>query len=240
MSYKTKIFWKKLNINYVKTWSSYARFRMAKREFSFISKYLKISQPLKILDIGVGTGRILEHLIKSSSSHSKIYGIDYEQKMVEFCQKKFRNYKKIQDIKLCDISKKSFVFNNKFDFITAIRVLKYNKNWPDIIKRIKKILEKNGIFIFTMPNSISINRFVKHKIPIYRSSATELKTIMLKNNYKLLEISSFSKLPDICYDNCLRNNYLYVNLLIIAERVLEFFLGKVFLGRILFIAGKKK
>ena len=234
---KNKDYWNNLNINYSKMWEGRAQQEMSKREMSFINYFLEKSSPKKILDIGVGTGRILENYIRNSPPNSEIYGVDISDKMVKICQDKFKNEKGIRAIKVCDVSQKQISFDDDFDFITAIRVLKYNKNWPEILQKIYYQLNKNGIFIFTMLNNNSINRFFKSGIPIYRTTKKELKSIFKKIGYDILEIRSFTKVPDFFYK--FSNNLLYVKLLILAEGLLEKILGNTFLGRILFVAVKK-
>lgn len=60
---------------------------------------------------------------------------------------------------VCNISKDKLPFKRNFDFISAVRVLKYNKNWQEIIGKIINHLHNEGIFVFTMPNKNSLLRF---------------------------------------------------------------------------------
>jgi ubiquinone/menaquinone biosynthesis C-methylase UbiE len=242
MSNKKNIkYWNKIESSYRDQWVSYARQRMSDRETDFIKKYLKKNKPSKILDIGIGTGRILDNLIDNSTKKASIYGLDLTKKMVNYCKTKYSKNDKVKKLVVCDISKqKIFYAKDRFDLITAIRVLKYSRNWPEIIKNIYVNLNRNGLFVFTMPNYNSINRLVKHNIPVYRSTVKEIRSILNKNNYEILEIRGISKIPDIFYGNKLRNNKFYIYLLIKMEEILESILGKTFLGRMLFIACRKK
>jgi len=229
--------WDELAGNYSKTWKGYGKNEMNKREMEFIAKYLKKSNQNLLLDLGVGNGRILETLFENTKMNSEIYGLDVSSKMVAICKEKFKNIQKIKKLNTCDIANEAFPFNKNFDFITAIRVLKYNKNWREIINKIYKELNHDGIFVFTMVNSISINRFFKYKIPIYRTNIIELRRILLEYRFKILEIRSFTKLPDFFYDNS--KNEFFAKIVIFLEELLETIFGKIFLGRILFIAVKK-
>ena len=56
--------------------------------------------------------------------------------MVKICQKKFRGNKKIKEISVSDLSVEKLPFKDNFDFVTMVRVLKYNKNWPKMIEKI--------------------------------------------------------------------------------------------------------
>lgn len=236
----TKLYWNKIGDNYQGSWKGLAKQAMSDRELEIISNYLKLTAPENILDIGVGNGRILNILINDSSKNSKIFGIDISEEMIEYCQKIFKKNKKISKLSICNISKEPLIFKNKFDFVTAVRILKYNKNWRIIIKRVSKILNKNGVFVFTMPNYNSINRFVKHTIPVFRTTVSEIKKILIQNDLKLIKIRSITKIPDFFYNNQLKDNKFYVKFLISIEKLLELLLGKVFLGRMLFIICQKK
>jgi len=236
-NYVNRRHWDEAGANYSKSWESYGRREMSKNEMSFIVKYLKYTNQNSLLDLGIGDGRVLKTLSENTKINSKIYGLDISPLMVEICKEKFKDSQKIKELKICDIANEDIFFNNKFDFITAIRVLKYNENWRLIIKKAYNHLNSGGIFVFTMLNSKSINRFVKSTIPIHRTNVKELKEILTKSGFEILEIRSFTKLPDFFYN--ISKNKIFAKLVIFSEKLLEIILGKVFLGRILFIAGKK-
>lgn len=235
-----KIYWNKVGNNYQDSWNGLAKQAMSDRELGIINDYLKKNSPKNILDIGIGNGRILNLLINESSKNAKIFGIDISEDMVKYCQKIFTGNKKISKLSVCNISKESINFKNKFDFVTAVRVLKYSQNWPTIIKKVSNKLKKNGVFVFTMPNYNSINRFVRHTIPVFRTTVSEIKKILVQNNLQLIEIRSITKIPDVFYNCQLKNSKLYVKVLIFMEKLLELILGKVFLGRMFFIVCRKK
>lgn len=234
-----KTIWEKIGQRYNDTWSSLAKKKMSERELSIINHYLKRINPDKILDIGVGTGRILSNLVKNAPSNSKIYGLDISKKMITLCKNKFQNYGTVKSLKTWDITKDPLPFSGKFDLITAIRVLKYCPNWKKIISSLYKNISKRGLFIFTMPNYNSINRFVKHQVPVARSTVKELKTILKRFGFEIVEIKSITKIPDFFYNCRFSNNFFYVKILIFFESLLESILGKTFLGRILFITVTK-
>lgn len=228
--------WDELGSNYRKVWEGCGKNEMNKREMSFIMKYIKKTNQNLLLDVGMGNGRILETLLENTKINSEIFGLDISSEMVAICKEKFKNTQKIKDLKTCDIANETVPFNKCFDFITAIRVLKYNENWREIIKKLYKKLNHHGIIVFTMLNSRSINRFFKYTIPLYRTNVKELRKVLVEAGFEILEIRSFTKLPDLFYNN---SKYkLSAKLVIFLERLLETILGKVFLGRILFIAVK--
>ncbi|MBI2086110.1 class I SAM-dependent methyltransferase [Candidatus Daviesbacteria bacterium] len=229
--------WDKIGNSYNAFWESKAKQELSKKELGFINKYLKKTKNQYILDIGVGSGRIIENYLASPKVKG-IYGIDWASSMVNFCRNKFKNKKEIQEIAVCNISKEQFPFKNKFDFVSAIRVLKYNQNWQEVIGKAVNSLSSNGIFVFTMPNKNSFLRFTKPETSIYSTNKTELERVIQQQKGEIIQITSFMKLPDVFYD--ISDNKLYVSILLWLEQVLKIILGVTFLSRIFFIAVRKR
>lgn len=234
---KNRAHWEELGEKYDFAWQAPAKKMLSDKEISFINYYLAKVSGKKILDIGIGTGRILSKLIKNSPKESEIYGLDISPQMVRICKERFKKIKKIREIKVCDLSKQNLCYKDNFDFITAIRVLKYNKNWQEILKKVYDALEKDGTFVFTMLNRNSLNKFSRYPIPTYKTDPRAIKDLLGEIGFKILETKTFTRIPDFFYD--LSENRIYLKLLILSEKTLELLLGKVFLGRILFIAVRK-
>lgn len=230
--------WDNLNTRYSNVWVKRAKKALSEKETGFINTYLRKSKPSKVLDIGVGNGRILSNLIKSTPKGSRLYGMDISDQMVKICKEKFRKNPKVKKIIACDVSQIDKCFKEDFSFITSIRVLKYNKDWPKILKKIHLKLTSGGIFVFDMLNENSINRFFKYEIPMYRTNENDLRYVLEKTGFEILDMKSFSRLPDILYE--LSENDIYVSALLLTEKILSIVLGNTFLGRILFVAVRKK
>src|SRR3989344_9443107 len=118
--------WEQIGNSYNAFWRSKAKQELSKKELGFINRYLKQTKSKFILDIGVGSGRIIENYLANPEVKG-IYGIDWASSMVNFCRNRFKNNKRVQKIVVCNISKEYFPYKKKFNFISAIRVLKYNK-----------------------------------------------------------------------------------------------------------------
>ena len=206
-------------------------------ELGFINMFLTLKKPKNALDIGIGNGRILSNYLQNTRN-CLIFGIDIAAEMVNICKKRFLNNPSIVKLATCNFSKEAAPFNQTFDFITSIRVIKYNKNWPEMIKRISNSLNRGGIAVFDMPNKYSLNVFGRYSIPFYRTSKKELEAICKNNGLEILNIQSFTRIPDVFY--MLSNDSMYSRLIIYIEKLLGYILGNTLLGRIIFIAVKKK
>lgn len=233
---QTQKHWEKIGKSYNVFWKSKAKQELNINELGFINKHLEKTGGQYVLDIGVGSGRIIENYLNNPKI-KEIYGIDWAKVMVNFCRNKFKNDKRLKSIAVCDISKEKIFFNRKFNFISAIRVLKYNKNWREIIKKIAAALSEHGIFVFTMPNRYSLLSLTIPETAIYKVTQKEIEKVLYTETEMMVEVTAFSKLPDIFYD--LTDNNTYVKLILLVEKFLSKVFGDVFLGREFFIAIRK-
>ncbi|MDD4353349.1 MAG: class I SAM-dependent methyltransferase [Candidatus Nanoarchaeia archaeon] len=233
--------WNEIGENYNKNWEREPEKRLSKLELNFIILQLKEKNPKKILDMGCGTGRILHCLFKNSKANAKIYGLDYAQKMVDFCKRSFYptgTRSKIKAIFQCDFSNEELPKNLTFDFISAIRVLKYNKNWREIIPKIKNTLNPDGVFVFTMPNKVSASFFSNYGIQDCLTTRSEVKKLLIDQGLLLENTCSFSRLPRTFY-TFFNGSITYAKLILFIEKILGIFLGKTLFGKELFFVTRK-
>lgn len=230
---KDRRHWEKIACSYGAFWKSRAKQELSKKELNFINKFLAKTKGNYVLDIGVGSGRIIQNYLAQPFA-KEIYGADWAKSMVEFCRNRFRGDKRVKKIEVCDISKEKVFFGKKFDFISAIRILKYNSNWQKIVGRYIKSLAEGGIFVFTMPNKNSFLRFTLPETSIYSTTERTLEKVIQREKGEIIEITSFMKLPDVFYD--ISDNRFYVKILLWFEQILKKILGENFLSRIFFVA----
>jgi ubiquinone/menaquinone biosynthesis C-methylase UbiE len=101
-----------------------------------------------ILEIGIGGGRITEYLRCLSADYT---GVDYSEKMVEFCRQRFRDL----SLFVCDARNMSCFETERFSTV----IFGYNGidevNSTDrllILREIHRVLKRNGVFIFSSHN----------------------------------------------------------------------------------------
>lgn len=233
---KNKLHWEQVGKEYHRSWAGIAKAYLSRQETDFINRFLLPQKPRKILDIGIGNGRILANYLKFARK-SKIYGIDISESMVDVCKKRFSRDSGIAELAVCDFSKEKLPFLGKFDFVSSIRVIKYNKNWREMIGKIARLLKKEGEAVFDMPNKYSLNIFSFSDIAFFRSTKDELEDICQRYNLEILEMRSFTRIPDVFYS--LAKRRMWAGLIIGTETLLAKIFGKTFLGRILFLAVRK-
>ncbi|KKU88077.1 MAG: hypothetical protein UY16_C0014G0037, partial [Candidatus Gottesmanbacteria bacterium GW2011_GWA2_47_9] len=205
---RDKMHWENVGKGYGEFWKSTVKQELSTKELDFINRYLQKTQAKRVLDIGIGSGRIIVNYAQSTTVQ-RIDGIDWAQSMVDHCQKMFANEKRVKRLVVCDVSRSSIPFATSYDFITAIRVFKYNKNWPEIIRKIMQSVSTDGVFVFSIPNRQSVIRLGKPETYIYATTQEEIEAVVQANGAKILEITTFSRLPDVIYD--LSNHALYIS-----------------------------
>lgn len=236
-SQENKQHWNELGSSYSKAWFSKAKQFMAAREKGFIQKYFKKTTGNSVLDMGVGNGRIIDAILEVASPETKIDGLDISEKMIEVCTKKFANEARVNRLQLCDVSSSSICYDGPYSFITSIRVLKYNKNWQEMIKKTYAVLNKGGIYVFTIPNANSLNYFSNYYIKDYKTTYRELVAFLERTGFKVMEIRTFTRIPDVFYD--MSSNKIYVWVLTRTEVLLDFLFGPRLFGRKFFVAVQK-
>ena len=94
----------------------------------------------EIAEIGVGSGRISNNLLKYRPK--KIFGIE-PSSAIEVAKKNIKSSK----IKFLNIKGQDISFENKFDYVFSIGVIHHIPEYKEVLKKIQKSLKKNGKFI---------------------------------------------------------------------------------------------
>lgn len=116
---------------------------VAKRQFLslILDKYSSSVNRLKVLDVGCGTGAVMQFLIKKNF---ETHGIDPSEEALKYCAFKGLSVKKS--------SAEEIDFpENSFDIVFALDVLEHLENPELAVEEIRRVLKKNGVFIMTVP-----------------------------------------------------------------------------------------
>ncbi len=100
----------------------------------------------KILDLGCGTGIYAKILYRKGAI---VQGVDISEKEIEIA---IKENPKIE-FKLGNSEKLPYS-NREFDIVLAALVLEHLKNWSKTLKEVRRVLKKNGLFIFSMGNPV--------------------------------------------------------------------------------------
>jgi len=191
-------YWEVLGDKYGRGWSNQAQLAMSTRELAFIVRNAEEIEAHRVLDCGVGHGRILAALA-ACPPVSELAGIDIADAMIASCERRFATDKRFIGFSHCDISTENVPFKSGFDLITAIRVLKYSDNWPASLVRLLSVLRPEGRLVFSMPNRRSVNRLWKGHIHSTKTTHEILDAVVSAVGCRTVEIAGFSRLPDLLY-----------------------------------------
>ncbi len=191
--------WEGVGHAYTAEWEPPARSRLGDREVEFIANALRASPGRTALDVGIGSGRILAELL-ARTDDTMFYGVDIANAMVEASRRRFADEPRVRELVVCDVAREPIPFSQRMDFVSAIRMLKYNENWRDMVAKLTDRLTTGGVIAFSMANRDSLNR-VSRPYAISAGTATraDLEELCDRLSLTVLKMDGFTKLPHFVY-----------------------------------------
>ncbi len=229
-------YWESVGGRYNEGWDHPAMAALGRRELEFVAATLSRTAGRRVLDIGIGNGRIIDTVLARGGVES-VYGIDIAEAMVEVCRAKYAHDERVKGLAVCSLSTDPLPFDGEFDFVSAVRVLKYDEHWREVVSVVSARLRPSGMFLFTMPNRNSLNRYSRYPVPTFTASPEELVTVCAAAGLRVVETTSFSKIPSRVY--LLSRSHAYRDGVLAVERLLEASLGQATLGRELFVVAER-
>ncbi len=174
--------------------------RVEKEHFYYLAKQYLIKKLLKkfcprdlqILALGCGTGQEAKIL----SQFGQVTGLDGSQEAIRMCRQANLSAKggDFQRLVLYEIKNKLPFKNNSFDLICAFDVLEHLQYDQLIIKEIRRVLKRGGLFFFTVPAYqflySSHDRALQHQRRYNKKHILKL----LNNDFIVIKISFFNAL----------------------------------------------
>lgn len=156
----------------------------------FAYDYLKDKNYKNLLDIGCGTGYLIDRL--SSINNSKHTGIDISNNMIEICRSKDIKNSSFLEMKSTDLK----FSDNSFDYITCIHSFHHYDNQLKALEESYRVLKRNGIYlivelereIFNHPHKKRsfISRLFK-KVKINHHTLDSLTSLIEKTQYEIVD-----------------------------------------------------
>jgi len=146
-------------------------------------KYYKYQPEAKVLDIGCGTGAILEQL----KGLGKVWGIEKDKLAVDYCRQKMPKANITQGIFPEEVPAE------KFDLVTILDVLEHIADDEKALQKASEILKPAGVLIVTVPaykfiwsSHDQVNQHYR------RYTLIELKQKLKKTGLRIKKISYFN------------------------------------------------
>ena len=149
-----------------------------------IKKYFNKSENSKILDIGCGSGLMLNSL----NQFGKTYGMDNSVEAVKFSKEIYNGEVRIGNLPT------DLPYSVKiFDLIIALDVIEHIECDIESLEAINSLLKSDGMAIITVPAYMflwsSFDDINEHK---RRYTLNELKNKLIKANFKIVKISYYN------------------------------------------------
>lgn len=231
--------WNALGASYTQNWATAPQQALSELELRFVTSHVPAAPDQHVLDVGIGNGRILQALCDQPSVVA-VHGVDIATEMVQVCQEKFASNSKVKGLTVCDISREPLPVPDGLQFISAIRMLKYNENWWDIVEfKLVPHLAAGGVLVFSMPNAHSVKLLSRpYDIDYFKTTPKDLRRRVEKAGLDLLDMSGFSKAPDVLYRSC--RSPILSRALLTAERAVAAAIGRPTLARELFVTVRRR
>ena len=212
-------------------WKPDGKFRILHQIVPIRIKYIlqnigkKKIKKLDILDLGCGGGLTCEPLSKLNAN---VTGIDFVKENIEIAKHHANRSELMINYIHDDIN--SINLKKKYDLILMLEIIEHLDEWALLISKIKKNLKPNGIIIFSTINRTKVSKFfaifiaenilqwVPKKTHDYNKlvSPEELKATLIKNNFKIKNITGMNFNP-ITKEWTLNKNLFPMNYFCTAE-----------------------
>ncbi len=148
----------------------------------FIEK-MQLNQNKKILEIGVGTGRIALQIV---SKCQWFFGIDLSRKTIERAFQHLANYANVTLI-WDDVI--TYHFDTKFDVIYSTLTFMHIKEKEQLIKKINDYLQPDGLFVLSIDkNQTPFIDIGSNKIEVYPDQPENIQKYIQKTEMEIIEI----------------------------------------------------
>lgn len=147
---------------------------------SKINEYINHNYPIRVLDVGCGAGIYIKEFVQNGFI---TYGVDISRIMIEKGLMNLEVSKKSK-IKISVADAENLPFKkDSFDLIVAIGLLEYLPDNKKALSEFERLLKRNGILIFTIPNLIKLSYIFDPYYYLIRIFAL-IKFLFRKNHTK--------------------------------------------------------
>ena len=134
---------------------------------------LELTKNKKVLEIGIGTGRIA---VKVAPFCMALTDIDISPKTIERAKENLKEYKNISFI--CD-DFSDYQFSETFDVIYSSLTMMHFKNKATVITKVDKLLNDDGIFCLSIDkNQSEYIDMGNRKVRVYPDTLVNMKSLI--------------------------------------------------------------
>lgn len=170
------------------------RKQMLKKKVELVSNYTSVSKsrspknsqkPIRLLDIGCGTGYFLR---EAREKGFEVSGIEKDSKAREYAISKFNLDVKSEN-SLWDIE------NESFDVITLWHVLEHMQNLNEVVEKLNNIITPDGVLVLALPNHKSYDAkkykeyWAAYDVPrhLWHFCPDTIEKLLKKHQFKIIK-----------------------------------------------------
>jgi ubiquinone/menaquinone biosynthesis C-methylase UbiE len=168
----------------------------------------------KILDLGCGTGDLINYLLKKNKT-ALFWGVDVSKENIQRAERKKRS--KNQKFMVGDAEHLPFE-NNFFDEVYCYEVLEHVENLQKVLSEVKRILKKRGKFILTVPLKESEKILIKYNKDYPKQvghkrffSRKKIENTLKNNNFIIKSYKSFNSIEHLFWQNIFKKGGKIIN-----------------------------
>lgn len=198
------------------------------RELSVISRRLGDVQGRRILDAGMGTGRVARAL---ADRGAEVVGVDVTREMLDQCRTRAPEASPV----VARVGPSLPFADASFDDAVCVRVLKYFSGWLPAFEELRRVLRPGGRIVIEMANARSLARWGYRGRPVSFATVDETLGLLRQAGFLPLALDPGTRLPYAFYR---RSDEGATKLLEGAERAAGRVLGGAVLARSFFVTAE--
>jgi len=170
---------------------AYWWFVARRRLIAALLKDLMPPGPIDILDIGCGTGAMLDELVP----YGRVVGADYSPDALAFCRKRGERTGIAYELVRADVRLLPFV-DNSFDVVTAMDIIEHIDRDKDAMLEIGRVLRPGGHLLATVPayqhlwsdHDIALHHHRRYTVPQFRDLVQRSGLCVQKTSYTVTSL----------------------------------------------------
>lgn len=165
--------------------SLHEKYSVNKQGFgNWIVSYYKISEGMRILELGCGTGEMWKNHISLLNKCSKLVLTDISEGMIETARKNIGNLHNAT-YQVVDIQEIPFE-SNSFDMVIANMMLYHVPDLKKGLSEVKRVLKEGGSFFCATYGGHGIVQYIADLLKAYGAEDKTNKNFTLQNGKKIL------------------------------------------------------
>jgi ubiquinone/menaquinone biosynthesis C-methylase UbiE len=165
--------------------------------YDYLAEYISGTQveksPLRILELGIGTGQLTGHIFRANPA-AAVTGIDASSRMLERAGHNLEQYR--DRLSLIHGEFPAVMPESEYDcVVSAIALSFYNIDYAAVFRKVHRLLRPGGLFVYAVNvahNALSVDhvmmRMLRRRVEITEDQLSWLKSI--KENVKLFQVPS--------------------------------------------------